>query len=431
MQTMILILRRELLTRPRDRWFYAKRLTILVVGGVILWIGIGEHGGPTSTMGLVLFRQLSMAMILLSCFIAPYTASAMLTREHEDRTLAVLWLTDLRPVFLLAGKLSTGLFASFAALLSLLPLLMFTVSLGGVSTAQMLGALAIVLANVFMASCMGLFCGSLFRRSRNVRGGVFLLALVYYLLLPIGIQIYLEYSPRAAVAGRMYVDLVSPPTAVAQLGSGMGLSVVGPNCAFSCVVALAFLAGAAALLPRTVLEPGSRHAGRRLRDSIKRWKSRRAGRRPPIFGNPVAWRDTQYRYGGDLWHWKAMLIVVFTVALVPFLLVLVWPWFARQLGLYGKSWLAIVTDDDVYAVMAVLQLLACACTAVVLSLSHCSNAFSRERRGRTLEALLGTEMGDGEILWGKIRAILFAVLPWLAATVAAFVLVCMLEPPSG
>jgi ABC-type transport system involved in multi-copper enzyme maturation permease subunit len=120
--------------------------------------------------------------------------------------------------------------------------------------------------------------------------------------------------------------------------------------------------------------------------------------RPAILGNPVAWRDQQFLYGGNRYAW-----LVWAVLIVP------------AIGVTAAG-LGSVFDPDGRMVATIGLSAAAFAASLVLgfgTLIRAARAFNTERLNRTLEVLLASDLTVREIIRGKQLAILRAGMPWL------------------
>jgi len=307
------LMSRELLVRPRRRWFYRKRLAVPMLGVLVLLVyGFPlslSAPVPSSAVGLSIFLLLSQIMMLGAVVLPPLIAAEAVAEERRNRTLPILWLTDLGARELLLGKLLSSLFAAVIAVFSLLPLLLFSVSLGGVSAVQVLAQAGVILATLFLGSCVGLLAGAVCRRESRIPLTALLFLFLVHTVPPLAVGYVLAVldgfealtpGVRAfLVEGVLHV--LSPYVALSATVSGQAGGKIFLNFAFCSVLGTVFWLRAARSLPGRIRGDGN--APPTWRERLRRqWarlrRTHRLGRRPPITGNPIAWRDTTYRHGG-------------------------------------------------------------------------------------------------------------------------------------
>jgi hypothetical protein len=202
----------------------------------------------------------------------------------------------------------------------------------------------------------------------------------------------------------MPLHVVSPFVTIQSLGRGTLLASGVWNALFNLALGLPFLGLARLVLPRRVMNEGIPSLATSTRNRLARIPGLRAWfRLPPLRGNPVAWRDVHYVYGGHKHEWILCLLAAFAIAAIAWCVALV-------AGL-----------EPFDALMAALIAVAVGGGIVcsVLPVVRAARALNGEKADRTIDMLLVSGLSDGEIVSGKIRAICTASLPWLAVTGAA------------
>jgi ABC-type transport system involved in multi-copper enzyme maturation permease subunit len=406
-----LMLRRDLLASPRRRRFYWKRLALLILCAVaFVWCLAISEDSAGEALGLNLFVTLAFASLVGLVFIGPISAAGDLMREKEERTLGLLLLTDITPWSVLAGRLLAGLLTLGLTVFALLPLAILAVSFGGVDTPQILGAFYLLACVLVFGICLGLFTASVARTENLAHGLVILLLLLLLAGLPVLLGGTGWYRLRL-LPGLTLMDALSPFSALAEACYGRWLPALVCGSLFLGLGALAFLSSAT-LLRRAVVgqESGPAAAGR-VADTVRRalrvsWRRARAR----AGGNPVLWRDYVFAHGGPRAAWARFGLFAFVVG--------------SLLGLI--AWRAGMKEDSVKEMTVGVTLWLNALIFGLGWLSLCGLVFHREKRGRTLELLLLSDLGENEILAGKLGAAFRTMLPWLIATAAAGLAGCLL-----
>ena len=435
------LMSRELLVRPRRRWFYRRRLAVPMVGGLVLLVYgtlISPFSSvPSSAVGLSIFMLFSRLMMIGAIFLPPLIAAEAVAEERRNRTLPILWLTDLGARDLLLGKLLSSLFAAVVAVFSLLPLLLFSISLGGISAVQVLTQAGVILATIFLGSGVGLFAGAFCRReSRAPLTALLFLVLVYAVPAAAVLYVYAVLdsyevlTPAADAAREFTFYVLSPVAAMAATADGQVGGEIFLNFAFCFVLGGALWLWAARVLPGRVREDSGARPS--WRAGLQRWwaglrRTRRAGSRPPITGNPVAWLDTTYRYGGRRSPWLKLLAVMFATAVLAFGWSVVGTlWVRGNLAqALSSAWTALWTDMES---LLWLEVSVCWVIFMIGSANACGRAFLPERRARALAPLLCTPLRVKEIVAGKIRAIAWGMLPWLTGAVVCLLATVLQDP---
>jgi ABC-type transport system involved in multi-copper enzyme maturation permease subunit len=408
MNPAVSVMRRELVARPRRRRFYLKRSAFVALGGIVILWGIWiAHRTQTTTVGLMIFTSLTMSTLAAMCLISVATASSSIMQEKEERTLGLLFLTDISSWGFVFGKLFTSMFATLMTILSALPMFMLAVSLGGVSGGQILASFAVLVSTIFMGTCLGLFVSSAANTERVMNGLLGLICIGYFVLLPVVVS--MGFVTKGHIPPEELMSVISPFVAMGNLVYGRMLATGLLNCCLSVSLGLAFLWSAHAILPRRVVSKGRLPVSQRLREKMKSVRRVRKFVLPArITGNPVTWKDLHFYHGGMKATWLKFFISVGVIALIIVLI-----------GLKVER----MSAKDMWETMLFVVLMFCAAVFGLGSLSHFGMTFNREKKSRAMEILLTTSLSDGEIVLGKMKAALLSLLPWLVGTVFFAVIV--------
>ena len=405
---------RGLPVRPR---FYLKRTGLVMFAAlVLLWGALSGSAMQTSAMGLRLFRSLATTMLFALAAISALSAAGLVMREKDERTVGILLLSDVTSGRFLVGKLLAGLLVTLFWILSLLPLLMLAVSLGGVSTTHILAAFAVLLGAVFLCACIGTFAAALSRTenaSRHVLvlcGAVVLLGLPGSLLIP---------HLRAGTTPSLFqFCLVSPFVAMYALVHGRPLLPCLLNPGVCVFLGLPFLLAARFVLPRRVLGRHRPPLSLSLKERLRSFRRLRRWVVPPrVSGNPVTFSEFYLRHGG---HRATWLKFALSVSILPCLILFI----AYRIPEFG-------TREAWHTVFFTVFLVSAGVVALG-GVSHCAAAFTREKRDGAMEPLLLTSLTDGEVVRGKLKAVLLSLLPWiLCAAVCAVVALARFRDEDG
>ena len=126
-----------------------------------------SSGGLGTGQGINLFLTLTTIAFLFSSFSGVFVCSDCLSREKRDGTLGLLFLTDLRPVDVVFGKLCAYGLNLFYGLLAFVPILAMTLQMGGV-TLTLVGKTVLMLLNcMFLSISIGTFISSISKDERK------------------------------------------------------------------------------------------------------------------------------------------------------------------------------------------------------------------------------------------------------------------------
>lgn len=177
--TLLPILGRELRVRARGQANYWTRFCV-ALAGVLLCIQSLESStwAKASQLGAFVFNGIVGAAFLVSCTTCLLTADAI-SSEWREGTLSLLFLTRVRVLDVLLGKLASVGIAGLCALLAFLPVLMVPVLAGGVTGGEAYRKCLGLLDLLFLSLVIGLFSSAAEReRSRALRRTLLLVSLV-------------------------------------------------------------------------------------------------------------------------------------------------------------------------------------------------------------------------------------------------------------
>ena len=428
---LYVILRREFLTRPRSKRFYWKRSVFVFLVAGIIGYGVYETtAGDTSTIGLKIFNSLAMTTLVTMLFIPIYSASSSIIREKEDRTLGLLFLSDISAGQFITGKLLTSILSTLLIIGSVFPLFILSVSLGGVSSAQITIAFLVLLSTILLGTCLGLFIASLTQHTRTTNSLVILTCLNLFLFLPLVVLWIYSANDMGSEEYLPVLSVISPFVAMMHIleDSHVAYTTLAP--VFNVVIAFPFLVLAHRILPGTVMQrSGDEHAPEEEPPSPTPETSPETTRtetddQPPpptkkvpirrihtLTYNPVYWKELYIEQGGTRGVWLRCLL---TLAVVMALVAAV----------------VLIAGGDMHDLFDALPLILALFGSVVFTLgvlAGANKAFSRETRDRTLDILLTTPMQPSLIIDGKLRAILYARYPWLIVALSALLIKVFLD----
>src|ERR1700730_8401541 len=159
------VLRRELKERMRSRateYVLTLYLAVLALVLYALYTNATHRGlagvDPlnAANVGRGMFESLLLAMLLLVCFLVPgYTASAIVG-ERERQTLIPMQVTMLSPGAIVVGKLLASLAYLSLLVVATVPLLAASFLFGGVTLAEMVKGVGMVMATGIVLASLSL-----------------------------------------------------------------------------------------------------------------------------------------------------------------------------------------------------------------------------------------------------------------------------------
>ena len=142
------VILRELREMGRLKRTYVLRTACVLVPVlfVTFTVGVGFRQSSIDSMGRELFLILSWTQLIMICLIAPATTAGWLETERNNRTLEVLFTTPLTSAAIIGGKSLSRLLEVLLMTLSIVPVHVALLLLGGVEHAEviqvLLGAIA-------------------------------------------------------------------------------------------------------------------------------------------------------------------------------------------------------------------------------------------------------------------------------------------------
>lgn len=217
--TLLPILSRELLSRSRSRATYWVRFAVALVGVLVCLESMGSAppGAPVR-MGRYVFNAVVAAAFLVSCSVCFLSADAI-SVERREGTLGLLFLTRVKVLDVLLGKLGSVGIISLGALLAFLPVLMIPILAGGVTGGEASRKALALLNTLFFALVAGLCASAASReRFRAVRGAVLMLVLVmvfpflpYFIGIGRPVHLLTAFSPLVSLIAAGDLHYTSSP----------------------------------------------------------------------------------------------------------------------------------------------------------------------------------------------------------------------------
>jgi ABC-type Na+ efflux pump permease subunit len=407
------IFHREFQTVPRRERHHVGRvaaLALLWVIGLTAWqasVGFQREAtlGETARFGALFFQIICYLELTLLLFFSALSAASAISQEKDRRTFVLLLLTDMRDDEIVLGKMLGSLLPIFLFFVITLPVLAFTLLLGGVSGEQVFRAALILFATSLAAGSLGGLI-ALWRDKTFQALALAVLAIVLYLC---AIQAIGLFSPLAQAWFDPFLALrfvIDPPTLGGGWGPGYGFALT--------MLALSLLANGVGVWKLRAWNPSGEPIMQREqpteqeRERLDRAEAHAApGRAREVWANPVLWREIKtYAYG------RRPLLVKAAFAIVLGLI----SWFAfAELSRAGTRPSFVAA----YGLVPIVVL------SLLLVSAQAATAITSERDGKQLDLLLVTDLSPREFIFGKIGGILwntkeFLVPPLVIAMVYAF-----------
>jgi ABC-type transport system involved in multi-copper enzyme maturation permease subunit len=158
----------------RQSTYWARAVTAVIAVLTMMWLLLVSAAHvSTSSLGTSIFFILSGFSFGFTLLVGMQATADSVSEEKREGTLGLLFLTDLRPMDIVLGKMAASSLNSFFAVLGVVPMLSLALLLGGVTLPQ-IGLVAIVLLNsMFLSLALGLFVSTLSKNERKAMFGCF------------------------------------------------------------------------------------------------------------------------------------------------------------------------------------------------------------------------------------------------------------------
>src|SRR5213075_2891940 len=114
-----------------------------------------------------LFYSLTLIVLGFSALAGPFLTADCLSEEKREGTLGLLFLTDLKGLDVVAGKLAATSLHVIYALLAIFPIMAIPLLMGGVSPGEFWRLLLVLLATLFWSLGIGMLSSALHREARQ------------------------------------------------------------------------------------------------------------------------------------------------------------------------------------------------------------------------------------------------------------------------
>jgi uncharacterized membrane protein YhaH (DUF805 family) len=313
-------------------------------------------------------------------FAGLFLTADCLSEEKRDGTLGLLFLTELRGIDVVVGKLMATSLRGFYALLAVLPILAVTLLVGGITGTQFWKSSLALIDGLFLSLAAGLLVSALSYDSQKALGATLFLVLMFGLGGPFADALIAMINKRAAVA---FWSIASPGYALATAGA-WGRSAYWWGILLTQAMTWAMFILACILVPHT-WQQGRNTGAANSASWIYKWKHGgawwRRRQRKLLERMPLAWLA-----GRDRWQ----PVIVWTVALLA----------ASSLAALliakvpGEFWMVWMYLGGLFTLIL-----------YIAGASQACRFFADMRRSGLLELLLVTPLGENQMVAGQWRAL--------------------------
>ena len=406
------IIHRELLIAGRRGSTYLGRLIAVgAMSAILMWVLFVSAGAAPATLGKTLFLTIASITYFLCALTGVKLTSDSLSYERREGTLGLLFLTNLRSIEIILGKLAAGGIQAVLTLTATFPLFAVPFLFGGLTASDFLWFVTSALNVLFLSLSLGLFASALCKDDRVALGvGLLLMAGAVFGPL-IGALVYGQLAGGASGSGAEILAGFSPATAPFLLlfervggirGATTGISdAISTSLWTTLITALVAVVLASTTLarlwrsqekqPEAATRTGSTGADER--------DSRTAARAPLLDRNPYVWLAGRNR-AGRYAPWGVLGVAA-----------LIW---IGGFGVWGSDW----ANEGVYIATAFLIHFA---LKLLIAGVACWQ-FNEDRSSGAMELILSTPLSVGEILKGQREALIRMFLwPILCVLLVNFV----------
>jgi len=379
------IVGRELLVASRRRETQLIRfVTALTAIVVLAWMFIVMRmdNAPPHQFSQIIFGVIA-GFAFFFCNLAGVRLTAdTLSEEKRNGTLGLLFLTNLRGLDVVLGKMSACSLQAVFGLMAVAPVMMVPLLMGGVDPAEVGRMVGVLFVALFMSLSVGMACSAQFKSSKTAIGTTFLVILILNFGIPV-ISIVLDEYNYISSSDFEFLACFSSGAMFPLAFSG-GFSGNSPlfyqsiSTALSVgIVSLGFSVWRAQRAWQDREAKPSAAAKMRPAEAISR-------RTKLLDKNPAYWL-------GARWRWRPLL--VWMAVFVGFML---WLWGLLE---NGRWWL----DEEEN-----LMTLWCTFTGFKLWIASAScDRFREDRQQGSLEFLLATPLIYSDFSLGQARRLLW------------------------
>jgi ABC-type transport system involved in multi-copper enzyme maturation permease subunit len=361
---MLSILHREMRVASRRPWTFRVRLLSTLAG-----FFFGALMVAATWPGAGVFNSLCWFSFFFCLLQGVRLASSSISDEKREGTLGLLFLTDLRPIEIIFGKLFGIIIPLIQPLLAFLPVLAISILLGGVTGGEILRATLSLLSVLLYSVTIGLFISSI-ARGDDETGKTTLV----FILLAVFFPSLFSFGPLHPA--RYFTPFTSFNT-IPDPGYRVAPDNFWIPFAFTNVISLAALLGSAWYLPR-------------------RWEQHKAvvqSKVKQIWRSPVSTAERTRILDRNPGEWLAMCYSMSSVG----------RWIVNILAVAFAGWALLasfILPESVPVPVGLATFLLCVRLA-----SQASYPLAEARRSGAIEMLLVTPLSPDSLVKGQVAAL--------------------------
>ncbi len=391
----------------------------------------GLAGGMSLTdsaeLGHKLFASMAWTLFIGAAFMTPVFAANALTGEKEANTMGLLLLTRLRPLNIVQDKGLSRIAHMSQLILLCVPYLFICLVLGGVTTREILVALASVASVVLAGLGAGIFFSTVLSTFASALSASYLFMFVHLLIFPIFLGIFLQQFDEKGLIVAAFLSPGVGMVSVYETGmlSGSGMEIfrwawTGPLATGILIYAFSVIASSR-LLPRHaesqsaarkpglagILELSGFRALLRLPMLPFALLAEAADFRRRLGRNPVYWRES---FIGKRHGRMALLYLQGGLGYLYLLCMIL-------------ALVASEGEEDIIFQGTILMFVPAMAFYFLCVVVSSASSVTQEREEQTFDVLCSTALGTRGIVLGKLFGVMRAGLP-CAAVPVALALIC-------
>ena len=386
--TFLPIAGRELQVAARRRATYWNRSAAVLLGcAIIFWLQVTQANflGPAQA-GATLFAALSRVTFFCCLFAGVFLTADCLSHEKRDGTLGLLFLTDLKGYDVVLGKLFASSVNAVFAVLATFPMLAVPLLMGGVTLVD-IGLTMMALANaLFFSLTMGLFISAVsWKEQKAMLAAAAALFLIATILPALG-------GPFAWLSPSLAFDQAVSPSAAFRPWHFWGSMAVVQGLSWG-LLALASRKVIGSWELKMKIPSVDAQAEGLAQPALPNPQTPASGESPPLHTEPVR-HGHEPVLDGDPIEWLAARNRSRA---------LIW----CSLGVLTAGWVALCASGGGSALVleSFLTMLTLHFVVKFWIAWEACHRFYEERQTGTLETLLSTPLGVGDIVRSQMKSL--------------------------
>ena len=192
---------RGLIRQRRFRFVFTFYLFTLAVITLLLYVTIISANAVSPdpdvrrTLGKIIFLAIALAQFVAVIFIAPLFTVDSVTAERENNTFNLLRITPLYDHSIIRGKLLAGFVYSLFLLLISLPLQSSAYLLGGVTPAEFLVIILLLISTTLFLSSVSIWASTQVRRTSSAMGLAYMISSAILVGIPALAYVMIKLAP--------------------------------------------------------------------------------------------------------------------------------------------------------------------------------------------------------------------------------------------